>query len=207
MDDTSLPLQGAPIEGSEVSKESWLSRLFKRGLTSRRPASQSQTTQSKAREKMMIAADRFHVLRVEDVMVPRADIVAVDVSTGLHDVSLAFKDAGHSRLPVYKDSLDDPVGMVHIKDLLSYLMLNARGRSGQTYKDRKVIPNIKRQVLFVPPSMLTQDLLRRMQARRIHMAMMRKMMLIRWAGLSLHWRGAFQNAVRSYTIMAGWNLK
>jgi len=132
--------------------------------------SAAETTQSRARAKMMIAADRFHILRVEDVMVPRADIVAAEISTGLHELSLAFKDAGHSRLPVYKDSLDDPVGMVHIKDLLSYLMLNARGRSGQTYKDRKVIPNIKRPVLYVPPSMLAQDLLRRMQARRIHMA-------------------------------------
>jgi len=103
-------------------------------------------------------------------MVPRADIVAVEITTGLHDISLAFKEAGHSRMPVFKESLDDPVGMVHIKDLLSYLMLNARGRSGQTYKDRKVIPTIKRPVLFVPPSMLAQDLLRRMQARRIHMA-------------------------------------
>ena len=73
-------------------------------------------------------------------------------------------------MPVYKESLDDPIGMVHIKDLLSYLMLNARGRSGKAYKDRKVLPSIKRRVLFVPPSMLAQDLLRRMQAHRIHMA-------------------------------------
>jgi len=92
------------------------------------------------------------------------------VTTGLHELSSAFKDAGHSRMPVYKDSLDDPIGMIHIKDILSYLMLNARGRSGKTYKDRKVIPTVKRPVLYVPPSMLAQDLLRRMQARRIHMA-------------------------------------
>jgi len=161
MDSTSPPSADEDVS----QKRSWLSRLFKGHVTSA-----AETTQSRARAKMMIAADRFHILRVEDVMVPRADIVAAEISTGLHELSLAFKDAGHSRLPVYKDSLDDPVGMVHIKDLLSYLMLNARGRSGQTYKDRKVIPNIKRPVLYVPPSMLAQDLLRRMQARRIHMA-------------------------------------
>ena len=159
MDSTSPPSADEDVS----QKRSWLSRLFKGHVTSA-----AETTQSRARAKMMIAADRFHILRVEDVMVPRADIVAAEISTGLHELSLAFKDAGHSRLPVYKDSLDDPVGMVHIKDLLSYLMLNARGRSGQTYKDRKVIPNIKRPVLYVPPSMLAQDLLRRMQARRIH---------------------------------------
>lgn len=149
----------------DTLKSSWISRFFKG-----KPASVSDAGESQARNKMIIAADRFHALRVEDVMVPRADIVAVELTTGLHDVSIAFKEAGHSRMPVYKESLDDPIGMVHIKDLLSYLMLNARGRSGKAYKDRKVLPSIKRRVLFVPPSMLAQDLLRRMQAHRIHMA-------------------------------------
>jgi len=60
--------------------------------------------------------------------------------------------------------------MVHIKDLMPYLMFDARGRTAETYPDRKVIKSIKREVLFVPPSMLAQDLLRRMQGRRIHMA-------------------------------------
>lgn len=119
---------------------------------------------------MMDAAERFHLLRVEDVMVPRADIIAVDTDTGLHDLSKAFQDAGHSRLPIYKETLDEPVGMVHIKDLMPYLMLNAKGRSANSYKDRKVLNSIKRPVLFVPPSMLAQDLLKRMQARRVHMA-------------------------------------
>lgn len=154
-----------PGSKQKTLKNSWLSRLI--GLS---PSVARESAHSHAQKTMMIAADRFHLLRVEDVMVPRADIVAVELNSGLHDVSLAFKEAGHSRMPVYKESLDDPVGMVHIKDLLAYLMLNARGRSAKTYKERKIIPNIKRPVLFVPPSMLAQDLLRRMQARRIHMA-------------------------------------
>jgi len=119
---------------------------------------------------MMDAAERFHLLRVEDVMVPRADIIAVDIDTGLHDLSKAFQEAGHSRLPIYKETLDEPIGMVHIKDLMPYLMLNAKGRSAKSYKDRKTLNTIKRPVLFVPPSMLAQDLLKRMQARRTHMA-------------------------------------
>jgi CBS domain containing-hemolysin-like protein len=161
---SSPPETAAPSE-TEPRQRHWLARIFKGAV-----ATERETTQSRARENMIIAADRFHVLRVEDVMVPRADIVAVDVLTGLHELSTAFKEAGHSRMPVYKDSLDDPIGMVHIKDILSYLMLNARGRSGKTYKDRKVLPTVKRPVLYVPPSMLAQDLLRRMQARRIHLA-------------------------------------
>jgi len=167
MEDSSSP---GPVDDASSKadslKSSWISRLFK----GKAAASVSDSGESQARNKMIIAADRFHALRVEDVMVPRADIVAVELTTGLHDVSMAFKEAGHSRMPVYKDSLDDPIGMVHIKDLLSYLMLNARGRSGKSYKDRKVLPSIKRRVLFVPPSMLAQDLLRRMQGHRIHMA-------------------------------------
>lgn len=119
---------------------------------------------------MLNAAQAFHELRVDDVMVPRADIIAVENAVGLHDLATAFMEAGHSRLPVYKETLDDPLGMVHIKDLLPYLMLNAKGRSGKTYKTKRVVQYIRRPVLFVPPSMLAQDLLRRMQARRIHMA-------------------------------------
>jgi len=163
--DTAAAAESMSESASEPKPPNWFMRLFKPPA-----ASERETTQSRARKKMIIAADRFHVLRVEDVMVPRADIVAVDITTGLHDLSGAFKEAGHSRMPVYKESLDDPVGMVHIKDILSYLMLNARGRSAEGYKERKVIPTIKRPVLYVPPSMLAQDLLRRMQARRIHMA-------------------------------------
>lgn len=123
-----------------------------------------------SQRRMVTAAERFHRLRVDDVMVPRADIVSVDSTSTLSELSAAFKEAGHSRLPVYKETLDDPTGMVHIKDLLPYLMLNAKGRTNKTYPDKKVLQYIKREVLFVPPSMLAQDLLRRMQGRRIHMA-------------------------------------
>jgi len=123
-----------------------------------------------SKKRMMNAAERFHLLTVEDVMVPRVDIVAVDTSATLKEVTKALKDAGHSRLPVYKESLDDPLGMVHIKDVLPYLMFDAKGRMGKSYPDKKVLQYIRRPVLFVPPSMLAQDLLRRMQFRRTHMA-------------------------------------
>ncbi|RKQ69496.1 CBS domain protein [Litorimonas taeanensis] len=157
-----------------TSEPRLLKRLFRRGTSNTQADSDNSgdelTKATAAQELMMNAAERFHLLRVDDVMVPRANIVAVDNSATLTELSLAFKDAGHSRLPVYKDTLDDPIGMVHIKDLLPYLMLDAKGRTGKTYPNRKVIQYIRRPVLFVPPSMLAQDLLRRMQARRTHMA-------------------------------------
>jgi len=146
----------------EPSSMRWRDRLFRK----------NKETESVSQENtdMLDAAERFQLLRVVDVMVPRANIIAVDLDTGLHDLSKAFQEAGHSRLPIYKETLDEPVGMVHIKDLLPYLMLNARGRSAKSYKDRKILKTIKRPVLFVPPSMQAKDLLQRMQARRTHMA-------------------------------------
>ncbi len=123
-----------------------------------------------SKDEMVDAAERFHILSVQDVMVPRADIVAADSTASLKELTQTFKDAGHSRLPVYKDTLDEPIGMVHIKDVLPYLLFNAKGRTAKSYPDKKIVENIKRPVLFVPPSMLAQDLLKRMQARRTHMA-------------------------------------
>lgn len=146
----------------DPSSISWFDRLIGRA--------EPTPTETVAQKRLMSAAKEFQDIRVEDIMVPRADIIAVEASTGLHDLSKAFKDAGHSRLPVYKDTLDEPTGIVHIKDLMPYLMLDAKGRSGKTYADKKVVQYIRRPVLFVPASMLAQDLLRRMQARRMHMA-------------------------------------
>lgn len=150
-------------ESHTPSKPSWLDKLLGR-------ATDTQDDSNPSQQNMMEAAEEFHRLRVEDVMVPRADIVAIETTAGLQDISKAFKDAGHSRLPVYKDTLDDPQGMVHIKDVLPYLMLDAKGRNTKTYPAKKIVQYIKRPVLFVPPSMLAQDLMRRMQARRVHMA-------------------------------------
>ena len=143
-------------------------KIFKRGLKSSHPITDPKL--DAAQVKMMNAAQRFHVLRVEDVMVPRADITAIDSAASLTELSNTFKAAGHSRLPIYKETLDDPRGMVHIKDLMPYLMFDAKGRQTKSYPDKKIIQYIRRDVLFVPPSMLAQDLLRRMQARRVHMA-------------------------------------
>ena len=130
----------------------------------------SESVDAKSREVLMIAVENFHILKVEDVMVPRADVIAVEDTVSLRDITTTFKNAGHSRLPIFKDTLDEPIGMVHVKDVLPYLMFDAKGRSGKTYPDKKVIEHILRPVLFVPPSMSAQDLLRKMQASRIHMS-------------------------------------
>ncbi len=71
---------------------------------------------------------RLREMRVEDVMVPRADIRAVDVHLTLGELMVLFEESGHSRMPVYDDTLDDPRGMVHIRDLVAHFTKQARGR-------------------------------------------------------------------------------
>ena len=124
----------------------------------------------------------LHDLRVGDVMVPRADIIAVGIDQQLGNVLAVFRTAGHSRLPVYGETLDDPRGMVHIRDFVDHIASSAeilaaskQKRSGrlaeinlsQTLGDAQVL----RPVLFVPASMPALDLLVKMQATRTHMAL------------------------------------
>lgn len=105
--------------------------------------------------------------RVEDVMVPRADIVAVDHDEPLEELLRILADANHSRIPVYRESLDDPIGMYHIKDLLPVILelIGGKELAGQR------LTKIKREVLFVPPSMAVLDLFLKMQTTRVHMAL------------------------------------
>jgi CBS domain containing-hemolysin-like protein len=112
-------------------------------------------------------AEAFQTITVGDVMTPRADITAVELSTPMQAVVAAFAESEHSRLPVYKETLDDPVGVVHLKDV--FRILAADGGAETT--GGEVLTRIKRPTLYVPPSMRAADLLVRMQASRIHMAM------------------------------------
>ncbi|MDX1717136.1 MAG: CBS domain-containing protein, partial [Anderseniella sp.] len=69
-------------------------------------------------KSMMLNLIEFSGLRIDDVLVPRAEIIAVDAGSTVAELLEYFLDAGHSRLPIYRDTLDEPVGMVHIKDFL-----------------------------------------------------------------------------------------
>src|SRR6476659_2570998 len=126
--------------------------------------------------------------RVGDVMVPRADIVAVQQDIKLGELMRVFEGAGHSRLVVYNDTLDDPVGMVHIRDLIAFMTARATTNPEKNAKRKKPLPagldlkaidlamplsaaKIVREILFVPPSMPAIDLLAKMQATRIHLAL------------------------------------
>jgi CBS domain containing-hemolysin-like protein len=100
-------------------------------------------------------------LSAEDVMVPRADIIAVEASTPLNDLVKAIAAEAHSRLPVYRERLDDIIGMIHIKDVLRYWGREAEFSFSQILRD----------VLFVAPSMRVLDLLLEMRESRTHIAL------------------------------------
>jgi len=103
---------------------------------------------------------KLHELTAEDVMVPRADIVAADIDSSLDELVDVMAQDAHSRLPVYSEQLDNVVGFVHIKDVL----VSVRGTSRVAVKD------IVRDILFAAPSIHVLDLLLEMRARRTHMA-------------------------------------
>ena len=112
-----------------------------------------------------IRATALGCRRVRDVMVPRADIVAVDAAATRQEVMAAFRSCKHSRLPVYRETLDDPAGFLHLKDL--FLDPDWPGANGEAPIDASSI----RGALFIPPSMSAEALFREMQARRVHMAL------------------------------------
>ena len=101
-------------------------------------------------------------VRTEDIMVPRPDMVAVDMTDSFDDLIALFLKASHSRLPLYEGDLDRITGMVHVKDALKALVQ----RNGVA----PAVKEIERPVLFVAPSMRALDLLTKMRANRIHMA-------------------------------------
>jgi magnesium and cobalt transporter len=126
--------------------------------------------------------------RIADVMVHRADIVAVKQDISLAELMSLFESAAHSRLVVYNETLDDPVGIVHIRDLVALMTVKARTEVPSKAKRKKVLPGgldlrsvdlaqtvvetgIIRKLLYVPPSMRAIDLLAQMQAARIHLAL------------------------------------
>ena len=125
--------------------------------------------------------------RIEGVMLPRADIVAVQQDIAIGELVKVFAGAGHSRLVVYNDTLDDPTGMVHIRDLVAFMA--ARAARDPIAEEREqpapadldfanidlsmplTTARIVREILYAPPSMPALDLLAKMQATRIHLAL------------------------------------
>jgi CBS domain containing-hemolysin-like protein len=142
---------------------------------------------SPAESRMLRNILELRERRVDDVMLPRADVVAVQHETTLGDLVKIFESASHSRLVVYGETLDDPIGIVHIRDLIAFMARRAtippkaakRRKKPSSGLDFKTVDltaplssvAITRPLLYVPPSMPAIDLLAKMQATRIHLAL------------------------------------
>jgi magnesium and cobalt transporter len=131
--------------------------------------SDRQSTELSPQERRMLSnLLKFGELRVGDVMVPRADIVAVEEKTSLRELIESLRKEQHSRLPIYRETLDDPIGIVHIKDLLSLVEID---EDGTMHWPDVPIAKIRRNLLFVPASMPALDLLLQMQTSHMHLAL------------------------------------
>jgi CBS domain containing-hemolysin-like protein len=157
-----------------------------------RAEDQTGTGFSAAEREMLLRLLEFGTLKVEDVMVPRADITAIEESATLAELLHLFNVSGVSRIPVFHETLDDPRGVIHIKDLMAHLTRGGtpapRAGNGAA-ADAAIVPlpqidlaktdlsatiasaQLRRRVLYVPPSMPAVNLLVRMQATHVHMAL------------------------------------
>ncbi len=137
---------------------------------------------SPSERKMLRNILHLKEVGIGDIMVPRAEIVAVQKNVSLAELMVEFANATHSRLVVYDDTLDDPVGMVHIRDLLAF-MTGAMPDQDELVEVKNINlaavdltqsltdAGLIRRLLYVPPSMPASDLLVSMQAARVHLAL------------------------------------
>jgi magnesium and cobalt transporter len=131
--------------------------------------SDRQSHKLSEQERLMLAnLLKVGEARVNDVMVPRADIIAVEEKMPIDEIVALFTEAQHSRLPVYRETLDDPTGLIHIKDVLTLI---APQDDGSFRWSKDTIAKVKRPLLFVPHSMPVLDLLVKMQTTHMQLAL------------------------------------
>ena len=162
-DGSSNAALSAQPEGQSKPSKGWLSRLF--GTGNMQAAEAVRPVSPAAPVQQAHGMMNLRRMRVEDVAVPKADIVAVPETISKTELVQLFRDSGLTRLPVYENTLDTPVGFVHLKDFA--LRHGFNGDQAKALDVTKVL----RPLLFVPPSMSIGVLLTKMQAERRHMAL------------------------------------
>ena len=114
-------------------------------------------------QEMLVNLRNLQTLRLDDISVPRADIIALSDEASFEDVIEVFRTSTSTRVPVYSDTLDNPLGLIHLKD---FALSHGFG-SSNVFNMKSVL----RPLIYVPPSMTLGTLLQRMQAEHIHMAL------------------------------------
>ena len=193
-----IPADGGDPEKNGSEQHGWFARLFsrKRNGNSIREDLEDALSKDEGSEEgfspeertMLTNILRLQDIRVEELMTPRADIVAVNEDIPLSELVSLFESTGHSRMPVYGETLDDPRGMVHLRDLFAHITrLTGAGKPATSRKKAgngrplemkksdldKPLSALKlvREILFVPPSMPAAELMTRMQAERVQIAL------------------------------------
>ncbi len=153
------------------------SRLFARGKQSSAAAVEEALRErhangdlDTAQQALILRAASFDRLKVADVMRARAEIVAIEASATLGEAARVFSESQHSRLPIYGETLDVPLGFIHVRDVLALLAPDENGQTRAQFSDR-LLPRIRRDILFVPQSMTLATLFLKMQSSRIHLAL------------------------------------
>ncbi|MDD4615575.1 MAG: hemolysin family protein [Alphaproteobacteria bacterium] len=164
-----------PLAPSETPRSLWL-RLWQKVIHFISPRADAESLREMVEELVedplsasgLTSAERMLLTniiklrerKVIDCMVPRADIVALDASASLKELAEEMSNNGYSRIPIYRGTLDDVIGMVHVKDIVPFL----------AQQKPCVIPDILRPVMYVAPSMPASRLLLQMRQTRQHMA-------------------------------------
>lgn len=167
LEDSSIAAQGArdKLTSNKDKRLNHLIKSFIRMFKSNKKLLNAEEVPSGERlSSSSLGVRNLNLKHVGDVSIPRAEIVSIPIDIALDEVVKVFRDSGLTRLPVFKDTLDSPIGLLHLKDLsLKY------GFNGHTQNFKA--ENMVRPVLFVPPSMAIGVLLSKMQAERKHMAL------------------------------------
>ncbi len=178
---------GAAFTAETDPRDNWLERLrVFVGLGAHPTAREDVADALDEDDDMSLSAQERALLRnvlalkgtrVDDVMVHRADIVSISEDVPLGQLLLCFAEGGHSRLPVHQGSLDEPKGMIHVKDALALFAKGAKSDahafdpSAVDLGARIADCDLIRPVIFAPPSMAATDLLTRMQSMHVHLAL------------------------------------
>jgi CBS domain containing-hemolysin-like protein len=158
-----------PNDGEPPQRESFRQRLARLIAGQAEPdALPAEGAHTAAPTAIRLRLKEFETATVRDVMTSRIDIAAVEIESTLGEVVNLFATEAHSRMPVYRDSLDEPLGFVHIKDVVAEGV--RRGWTAETLSS-KPLDRLVREIMFVPESTPLADLLVRMQASRIHIAL------------------------------------
>lgn len=164
-DGSSIAAQSAQSDQTHQPRKGFWSRLLGRESSDNLSYDDrvAQVAAVAGTQALLSNVRKMHDTRVEDVMVPIADIVAVSDTATKKDIVASFRDSTYSRLPVYKDTLDNPIGLIHLKDFAL--------EHGFGTKKAFDLAAILRPLIYAPPSMPLRALLQKMQSDRIHMAL------------------------------------